>query len=387
MTGNTGGEVPPDASGNLNVLGSGNISVDGNAGTNTETITLVGTTNHAVQVGNASGSLTSIGTGSSGQILQSAGASSDPAYTTSTYPSTNSQGDLIYGSAANTLTTLAKNTNATRYLANTGTSNNPNWDQVNLSTGVTGTLTVPNGGTGDTSFTPYSVVCGGTSNTGPLQQTATGSTGQVLQSAGASAVPTYSTATYPSTTTINQILYSSAANTVAGLSTANRAVLTTGATGIPALTALATDGQLIIGSTAGAPAAATLTAGMGVSITNGSNSITIATTGGGITWTEVTGTSQNAAVNNGYVANNAGLVTVTLPANFAIGDIVRIAGLGAGLWRLTANTGDVINFGNQATSAGGSLTATNRYDCVEVVGVATNSTWVVLSSVGNLTVA
>ncbi len=55
-----------------------------------------------------------------------------------------SQGDLIYGSAANTFSALAKSTSATRYLANTGTSNNPAWAQVDLSNGVTGNLPVGN---------------------------------------------------------------------------------------------------------------------------------------------------------------------------------------------------------------------------------------------------
>lgn len=55
-----------------------------------------------------------------------------------------SQGDVIYASAANTLAALAKNTSATRYLSNTGTSNNPAWAQVDLSNGVTGNLSVNN---------------------------------------------------------------------------------------------------------------------------------------------------------------------------------------------------------------------------------------------------
>lgn len=131
---------------------------------------------------------------------------------------------------------------------------------------------------------------------------------------------------------------------------------------------------------------ATITAGSNITVTPGANTITIAATGN-ISWTEVTGTSQSAAVNNGYIANNAGLVTITLPASFAVGDTIRISGLGAGGWSLVANTGDIINFGSSPTSAGGSLSSTNRYDAVEILGVATNSTWVVLSSIGNLTVA
>lgn len=55
-----------------------------------------------------------------------------------------SQGDLLYGSAANTYSLLPKDTNATRYLSNTGTSNNPAWAQVNLANGVTGNLPVTN---------------------------------------------------------------------------------------------------------------------------------------------------------------------------------------------------------------------------------------------------
>lgn len=59
-----------------------------------------------------------------------------------------SQGDLLYGSVSNTLATLGKDTNATRYLSNQGASNNPSWNQVNLANGVTGNLSVFNLNTG-----------------------------------------------------------------------------------------------------------------------------------------------------------------------------------------------------------------------------------------------
>jgi hypothetical protein len=54
------------------------------------------------------------------------------------------QGDILYASASNTYSTLAKNTSASRYLSNTGSSNNPAWAQVSLSDGVTGNLPVAN---------------------------------------------------------------------------------------------------------------------------------------------------------------------------------------------------------------------------------------------------
>lgn len=102
------------------------------------------------------------------------------------------QGDLLYGSAANTFSALAKNTSATRYLANTGTSNTPLWDLINLANGVTGNLPVTNGGTGLNSTTAYALLCGGTTSTGNIQQVASlGTTGQVLTSNGTGALPSF----------------------------------------------------------------------------------------------------------------------------------------------------------------------------------------------------
>jgi hypothetical protein len=51
----------------------------------------------------------------------------------------------------------------------------------------------------------------------------------------------WSTASYPASTTANQLIYSSANNVVGGLATANNAVLTTNGSGVPAWAPLATD--------------------------------------------------------------------------------------------------------------------------------------------------
>lgn len=248
------------------------------------------------------------------------------------------------------------------------------------------------GGTGRATLVNHSVLVGATT-TAITQVGPTATPGQVLQSAGAAADPAFSTATYPLTTTINQILYSSAANTIVGLATANRAVLTTTAAGVPVVTALASDGQLIIGSTAGAPAAATLSAGTGISIANGSNSITITNStvgGGGLVWTDVTGATQTIAAGNGYLADRGGGVAFTLPASGTIGDVFRIVGV-QGSWTLAQAAGQQIKFGNTATTVGatGSLASTNAGDCIECVATNTSAStiWRVMSSIGNITVA
>lgn len=150
----------------------------------------------------------------------------------------------------------------------------------------------------------------------------------------------------------------------------------------------ATDGQIPIGNTGSPPTLNTLTGGSGISITNGAGSITISGTSGGFAWTEVTGTTQAMADNNGYIANNAGLVTLTLPAVAAIGDTVMVTGKGAGGWRVAQNAGQQIFFGTASTTigAGGSLDSTQRRDTVELVCITANTEWNVIDSVGNLTV-
>jgi hypothetical protein len=109
-------------------------------------------------------------------------------------------------------------------------------------------------------------------------------------------------------------------------------------------------------------------------------------------WSQVTGASQAAAANSGYIANRAGLVTVTLiaAASAGIGTTLRVTGMNTALgWAIAQNASQQIFFGSASTTAGitGSLASTAIRDSVELVCITADGLfWNVLSSVGNITV-
>jgi hypothetical protein len=261
----------------------------------------------------------------------------------------------------------------------------------NINTLGTGSITIAGSGstltTQLTGLTNHAIQVG--AGTATLTQIAVGSTGQVLQ-ANSAADPTWSTATYPSTTTVNQLLYSSSNNVVAGLATANQGVLTTGSTGIPVITALATNGQLIIGSTAGVPAAATITAGTGITVTNGSNSITIAATGAGFVWVDATSATQAMSVETGYVTDHSATVTYTLPATASLGDEMIIVGkLGTTIIAQNANQQILMSSASSTVGVTGQVAGTNVGDCVTLncITAGASTVWRAASWVGNWTVS
>ncbi len=168
----------------------------------------------------------------------------------------------------------------------------------------------------------------------------------------------------------------------------HNSVLTTNATGV--ITPLAvSDGQVIIGSSIGAPLAANLSAGTGVSITNGHNTITISYNGAN-PWVDETGSSVTMATNTGYTSDDgASLVTFTLPTTSAIGDWVEINGKGSGGWTIVQATGQQIHLGNLTSTLGatGTLSSSNQWDCVRLRCLTANTIWTIVSAVGNLTIA
>ena len=147
-------------------------------------------------------------------------------------------------------------------------------------------------------------------------------------------------------------------------------------------------GQVLIGTTASDPVAGTIAGSGTITVTSTTGAITISSTGvGGLMWNDVPGTTQAAVVNNGYIISNAGQTTVTIPATAAEGSVIAISGKGAGGWVMQMNTGQVCHLGNASTTSAGSITSTNLYDCISILCVTANTTWVVQSAIGNLTLA
>lgn len=129
--------------------------------------------------------------------------------------------------------------------------------------------------------------------------------------------------------------------------------------------------------------------GTNVTTSASGSTVTINSTGGSsFTWNEITGASSAMAVNNGYIANNAGVVTLTLPSTAAVGDVVRVTGKGAGGWQIAQNSGQTIFFGSSTSTPGatGHIDSTLRRDGVELVCVTANNDWNVISAQGNISV-
>ena len=298
-----------------------------------------------------------------GTLMQSDGT--DWTHTQATYPSSTNKDHILYSSSNNTVGEIATQKDAVLV---SNHMNTPVWSS---------------------SMTDGQVIIGKTNDI-PLAANLTAGTGMSIVN-GNNSITLNATGGTVNSGTANQLAYYATTGTaVSGLTSANSATLVTDNSGVPAWTGSMTDGQLLIGSTGATPVLATLTAGPGISIANAAGSITVSGTGSGIGWTEVTGASQTMAADNGYVANNAGLVTLTLPTTAAFGTVINIVGKGAGGWKIAQGAGQNIQVGATASTVGvtGYIASTNQFDSIELLCTTADTVWTVLGGPqGNITVA
>lgn len=180
--------------------------------------------------------------------------------------------------------------------------------------GTNANLTASNGGIFYSTATAGAILAG------------TATANQVLLS-GSSAAPSWSTATYPATTTINQVLYSSSANTVTGLATTNGGILNASATGVPSITVnptigvqQTTQGSIILANTAAGAFPTTLKSSNSASAawtltlptTAGTNNYVLTTNGSGVSsWSQVSLTAGVTGIlpvaNGGTNASSASI--------------------------------------------------------------------------------
>lgn len=157
----------------------------------------------------------------------------------------------------------------------------------------------------------------------------------------------------------------------------------------PMNTIVLTDGQVLFGVTDADPTPRTITAGTGIALdlTVPGVALISNTASAGNAVVDVVTSTQAIAVDTTYITTNATTVTYTLPSTFAVGDEVEIVGEGAGGWILAQPASVNVKFGDVGTTigTGGSLSSTDPGDVIRLIAVVANTTWRVVSSVGNIT--
>jgi hypothetical protein len=130
--------------------------------------------------------------------------------------------------------------------------------------------------------------------------------------------------------------------------------------------------------------------GSGIVFSKGSTpGLLLATVTGAVVWSVITASTPGVQ-NNGYIANAASLVQVSLPTTATVGSCLYIArNLNAsGSWSITQSAGQQILCGSLSTMLGslGSLSSTKNSDAITLVCVTANTIWSVLSMMGNPTI-
>ena len=213
-----------------------NVSILANTSTATYSLTLPiaqGTANQVLAQSGIAGILTWTSPSSfsiaTSQLTGTLAAGQFPALTGDVTTTAGSFATSLVATTNATLTTLSALTTASS-LASIGTVTTGTWNAT--------TIAVAHGGTGDTSFTAYAPIAGGTTTTGVLQSLSTGmsNVGYILTSTGSSSVPTWQAAGTPafSGLTTGGAIYASSATTVASIAAGtNGQVLQSNGTSAP----------------------------------------------------------------------------------------------------------------------------------------------------------
>lgn len=124
-----------------------------------------------------------------------------------------------------------------------------------------------------------------------------------------------------------------------------------------------TNGQFWIGNSGNPPSIGTLTAGAGVSISNGAGTITIAATMARATVLPPLGIPTPLVAGTIVIPTNSvptdSVCPLILPASPTPGDIYQIVGYGTAGWVVLQNSGQVITVGNTQTAPGGAGTVSS----------------------------
>lgn len=199
----------------------------------------------------------------------------------------------------------------------------------------------------------------------------------------------------PGTATITVADWTTAQKGVGVLSTDAQAIAGTGTTqavtphALQAKIGVQTAHGVAVGNTGATSAISWTAAGTAGQVLTGSASDPVWATLAQVNVVNVTGTSQAMAVGTTYVANNAALVTFTLPATAVLGDKIIVVGNGLGGWRIAQNAGQQIVENSSSTTAGtgGTVSSTQHYGAVQLFCVVpgASTVWNIIESPATLT--
>jgi len=118
----------------------------------------------------------------------------------------------------------------------------------------------------------------------------------------------------------------------------------------------------------------------------GTNTLTWNVTGTDFNWQVDTTTPILLVSQIGNIENSGSQIVYNLPNTCEIGDTFAIVATTSNGFQVDANPGQTMRYGNQLTTDGGTITSTSVGDVLSFLCTTTDTQFVVLNSIGNLTV-